>query len=153
MPPPSASAALHLIVLPSRLFIYKLPITSKLPASLVDSLIAPVAPNIPVFTSITRTGEELSIVTDVQILPTEFDVKPEGIDIPWRALKVQGPMEHSLTGILNALSEPLKAAKIPIFAISTWNTDYVLITDDNASAAVEALKSDGWTFVPERAIV
>ncbi|KZT54775.1 hypothetical protein CALCODRAFT_438074 [Calocera cornea HHB12733] len=146
MPPPSASPALHLSLLPNKLFVYQLPVSSSLPAALVDVLIAPADPHAERFTSLTRTGEELSVVTD-------FATEPPGIQLPWRALKVRGPMEHSLTGILHALSAPLKAAQIPIFAISTWNTDYVLITLDNAERAVEALKSDGWTFVPDRATV
>lgn len=65
---------------------------------------------------------------------------------PWIALKIRGPMEFSLSGILHELTRPLKAAEVPIFAISTWDTDYVLIDAKNEAAARRALTEAGWQF-------
>lgn len=55
-------------------------------------------------------------------------------------------MEFSLSGILHELTRPLKAAEIPIFAISTWYTDYVLIDAKNEAAARRVLTEAGWQF-------
>jgi len=55
-------------------------------------------------------------------------------------------MEFEITGVMCNLTTPLKAAGIPVYAISTWNTDYVLIPKAKAEQAVETLKADGWHF-------
>lgn len=57
-------------------------------------------------------------------------------------------MDLSLTGILNELTGPLKTAQVPIFASSTWNTDYVLIEERHKEAARAALEQAGWKFAP-----
>lgn len=57
-------------------------------------------------------------------------------------------MEFSLSGILHELTRPLKLAAVPIFAISTWDTDYVLIDVKNETAARQALTEAGWHFGP-----
>lgn len=75
-----------------------------------------------IFSSITRTPDELSIVcTERQI--------PEGINREggWRVLKVEGPLDFSLTGILASITVPLAEAAIPVFALSTYQTDYIMI--------------------------
>lgn len=64
----------------------------------------------------------------------------------WTALVVKGPMDLSLTGILHALTGPLGEAKVPVFASSTWDTDYVLINSGNKEKAKEALQKAGWRF-------
>jgi hypothetical protein len=66
----------------------------------------------------------------------------------WRAMVVQGPLDFSLTGILHALTGPLAAAKVSIFAISTHDTDYVLVRAADLQRAVEALSLAGHRFVP-----
>jgi hypothetical protein len=90
------------------------------------------------FLSITRTGDELSVVC------AEIDVPP-GVksDRGWRCLKVEGPLDLSLTGVLASLANPLAEARIGIFAISTFDTDYVLVKDKNLSRAVEVLVQSG----------
>jgi len=55
-------------------------------------------------------------------------------------------MDLSLTGILHELSRPLKTAGVPIFASSTWNTDYVLIEERHKEAGRAALEAAGWNF-------
>ncbi len=71
---------------------------------------------------VARTGEELSIVCEAASVPDE--VESSG---PWRALRVAGTLDHSLTGILGSLATPLADAEVPIFAVSTFDTDYVLV--------------------------
>jgi len=90
------------------------------------------------FFSITRTADELSIVC------AQADV-PEGIagEPNWRCLKVEGPLDLGLTGILVALAAPLAEAGISIFAISTFETDYLMVKAENFARAVEVLRRAG----------
>jgi len=55
-------------------------------------------------------------------------------------------MDLSLTGILHALTGPLKVAEVPVFASSTWDTDYVLINEEKQEVAKKALETEGWRF-------
>jgi uncharacterized protein len=88
--------------------------------------------------SITRTQDEVSIVCPEQRpLP---DVKCEA---GWVALKLEGPFPFSQTGILASFLQPLAEGRIPIFAISTFDTDYVLIKHENLEAALHALSNAG----------
>ncbi len=90
------------------------------------------------FFSITRTADELSIVCP------ESDA-PEGAKVEggWRAIKVEGPLDFSLMGILASITAPLAAAGVGVFAVSTYDTDYVLVKEANLEKAVSALKSRG----------
>jgi hypothetical protein len=92
------------------------------------------------FVSITRTSDELSIVCDTGVVPP--GVPMEG---PWRAFKVQGPLVMTLIGVVAALATPLADAGISIFAISTYDTDYVLVHEPDLDAAIEALVGAGHT--------
>lgn len=93
------------------------------------------------FFSICKTNEELSIVCDESNVPIEVDR-----ELGWRALKVQGPLDFSLTGILASIATPLSEANIPIFAISTFNTDYVLVKEANLAKALGVLCRAGHTI-------
>lgn len=75
-------------------------------------------------TAITRSTEELSIVCEQRLLPQDFD---GDVETDWRALKVPGPLDFSLTGILHRLTTPLAEAQISVFAVSTFDTDYLLV--------------------------
>ncbi len=90
------------------------------------------------FVSNTRTAEELSIVCPQIQVPAE--VKREG---GWRCIKVQGPLDFSLTGILASLTMPLAKAGISVFAISTYDTDYLLVKEENLKKAIEILVKKG----------
>lgn len=90
------------------------------------------------FTSITRTPEELSIVCLAGNVPPEVDSPHH-----WMCLKLEGPFPFSQTGVLLSFIEPLSSKGIPIFAISTYDTDYVLIQEEWAGAALNALKHAG----------
>lgn len=86
------------------------------------------------FFSITRTNDELSIVVTEQVIPADVQAEKG-----WRALKVEGVLDFSLTGILYSIAKPLAEAQISIFAISTFNTDYILIKEQNLERAKKAL--------------
>jgi hypothetical protein len=88
--------------------------------------------------SITRTGDELSVVCAEADLPD--DVKSER---GWRSFKVEGPLDLALTGILASLAGPLAEARINIFAVSTFDTDYVLVKEEMARRAAEVLIESG----------
>ena len=90
------------------------------------------------FISITRTSDELSIVCNEQDVPSGVKA-----DRGWRALKVEGPLDLSLTGVLASIAVPLAEAKINIFAISTFDTDYVLVKVDRVAEAIGVLRSAG----------
>ena len=92
------------------------------------------------FTSITRTSEELSIVCQKEVVP-DWIAAEHGFS----ALKIEGPLEFSLTGILSSVSAPLADAEIPIFAISTFDTDYILVKTHHCSKAVSVLENQGHT--------
>lgn len=89
-------------------------------------------------TAIVRTDDELSIVCPAAEVPA--DVRHEG---PWRALRVAGPLDFALVGILTRLTAPLEAAGIPIFAISTFDTDHILVRAADLDGAVTALRDAG----------
>lgn len=88
--------------------------------------------------SITRTPEELSLVC-------EAGNAPPGIraEYGWRAIQVKGPLDFSIVGVLAALAEPLAEAGIPIFVVSTFDTDYLLIKEKTIPQAVTALSAAG----------
>ncbi len=88
------------------------------------------------FCSITRTADEVSIVCPLGRVPD--DVRRES---GWRCLKVEGPLDFALTGILASLAVPLAQAGISIFAISTYDTDYLLVKD--LDGAVATLTGEG----------
>ncbi|HTS34724.1 MAG TPA: ACT domain-containing protein [Candidatus Solibacter sp.] len=90
------------------------------------------------FTSVTRTADELSIVCPA-------DNVPAGPHSPrrWTCLKLEGPFPFSLTGVLLAFIEPLSSNRVPIFAISTFDTDYVLIQEEFAGRALNILREAG----------
>jgi uncharacterized protein len=87
------------------------------------------------FTSITRTPDELSIVCPTDNLPPDVN-SPQR----WICLKLEGPFPFSQTGVLLSFIEPLSKNGIPIFAISTYDTDYVLIPEEFAAAAIANLQ-------------
>ncbi|KAH7106104.1 ACT domain-containing protein [Auriculariales sp. MPI-PUGE-AT-0066] len=140
MPPPSPSPALHLQLLSQRFAVFQLAANERPPPGLLDALCDPANQK---FVSITRANDELSIVCDRECL-TEGDATraPE----QWMCIKVVGPMDLGLTGILSSMTAPLRVANVPIFVVSTWNTDWLLVNASKGQQAVAALKADGWTF-------
>ena len=90
------------------------------------------------FISITRTADELSIVCPVDHVPKEF-----ATELRWVCLKIEGPFPFSQTGVLLSFIEPLSNNAIPIFAISTYDTDYVLIPQEHRERVLALLEEAG----------
>jgi hypothetical protein len=90
------------------------------------------------FFSVTRTSDELSIVTAFTNVPAQMSS-----DSKWRVLKVHGPFALNEVGVLAALVAPLSKAAISIFVISTYDTDYLLINEKQCDAAISALENEG----------
>ena len=90
-------------------------------------------------TSITSTDEELSLVCAADPVPDDV-THTAG----WRALKVRGPLDFSLVGILAGISGTLADAGVSIFAISTYDTDYILVRGAELEAAVTTLRTAGY---------
>lgn len=88
--------------------------------------------------SVTRTSDELSIVCAERNVPEGVKSEPG-----WACLKVHGPFEFSLSGVLNSLTQPLANAGVGIFAISTYNTDYLMVKKENLEEAIQALTQAG----------
>ncbi len=93
-----------------------------------------------VFSSITRTADELSIVCPAVQVPAQ--VKCER---GWRMLKLRGPLPFSATGILHSVLTPLAEARISVFTVSTFDTDYVLVQSAALTPACAALRAYGHT--------
>lgn len=92
------------------------------------------------FWSLTRTDDEVSLVmAEGNIVPAEAMVEED-----WRLLRVAGTLDFSLVGILAKLSKVLADASVSIFALSTFDTDYLLIKDDQLSEALRALTDAGY---------
>lgn len=97
------------------------------------------------FSSITRTIDELSIVTMQNKVPSGAKANRG-----WRALKVRGAIDFSEVGVLNSIANPLARASISIFAISTFNADYILVKEEMLENAINALHSAGHTILQDR---
>lgn len=93
--------------------------------------------------SVTRTREELSVVCLEACVP--IGVRCER---GWLALKVEGPLDFGLTGILDALTDPLARAGVSIFAVSTFDTDYLMIREAQLEEAEAALRAAGHSLRP-----
>jgi hypothetical protein len=100
------------------------------------------------FFSITRTGDELSVVTEISRVPPGVHSQPG-----WRVFKVHGPFVLSEVGVLASLASPLAEAKVSLFAISTFDTDYLLVNASQLSTAVAALVGAGHKVLSSDAAV
>ena len=92
------------------------------------------------FCFIARTDEEISLVCPSQTVPANALQVDEG----WKAFRVQGVLDFSLIGILAEISGILAQQKISVFAISTYNTDYILTKAESFEKAITALQENGY---------
>ncbi|MFD4675373.1 ACT domain-containing protein [Lentzea sp. NPDC058450] len=95
-----------------------------------------------VLVSVTRTPAELSIIG-----PASFELDGEAAEKGWRLLTVRGPLEFTLTGIMAALAGELAAAGVSLFALSTYDTDHLLVKQTDLGRAVVALRAAGHELV------
>lgn len=128
----TVNASLRLVVLETPLSVCKVA-----DASGVDlDRIAP-----PLFFA--HTADELSLVCPSSSVPTTSCVERED---GWRALRVEGTLEFSLTGIIAGISSVLAASGVPVFCVSTFDTDYVLVKEDRLAQALRALDTAGYVL-------
>jgi hypothetical protein len=93
------------------------------------------------FVSLTRTDHELSVVCMQENVPNEIQAERN-----WRCVQVQGAFDFSAAGVHVSLAVPLAEAKISILAIATYETDYLLIQEDDLKRAEQVLKDAGHSF-------
>ena len=119
---------LNLTVLPYQLGICRLEPDQALPAWALQRP----------FYHISRTLDELSIICETQIIPGDVKCEPG-----WRAIKLEGPFDFSLIGIMLSAAAPLAEAGISILSISTFDTDYILVKEAHIAGAIKALAGAG----------
>ena len=88
------------------------------------------------------TDEEKSLVCPIRLVPDNTVERDDG----WKAFRIKGTLDFSLIGILAAISKVLAEGEIGIFAISTFNTDYILTKSENFERAIGLLQSAGYSF-------
>ena len=125
---PTPTHQLRLRVVPGRFAVCRLPSASELPSWANDGA----------FVSITRARDELSIVCDESQVPAGTQCERD-----FAALGVEGTLAPDLVGVMVSIATPLADAGIPILAIGTYDTDYVLVRESDLEAAVAALRGAG----------
>jgi uncharacterized protein len=113
---------IDLIPLPDKFVIYQVQDIREIPLEILESD----------FFSVTKTGEEISILTNSPASFFGIESEPG-----WRGFKVDGILDFSLVGIIHALATPMKENNISVFVISTFNTDYLFVKEDNFERAIE----------------
>jgi hypothetical protein len=117
---------LTLSVLPGRLAIARMPADAALPAPPAGAA---------ALWSLTRTADELSLVCDEAAAPRDAQRVERG----WKALHVHGPIPFDVTGVIAGLTTSLATAGIPVFVISTYDTDYLMVREAHLERALEVL--------------
>jgi hypothetical protein len=123
---------LSIAILPETFAVCTLPRDERIPAWVF---------NLP-FWSVMRSDEEISLILADEIVPSGW-TSNRG----WRALKVEGPLDFTLTGILASIATPLAQASISIFALSTYNTDFVLVKSERLQQAIQSLANAGFKII------
>ncbi len=123
---------MNLTLLPDRLAVCRLEPDSPFPRWLPQAGLL----------NLTRTADELSVVCIELAVPATVTMAGG-----WRALQVEGPLDFSLVGVLAKLSGALAEAGVSLFAISTYDTDYVLVRQEQLATARKALIAAGHTVV------
>lgn len=90
-----------------------------------------------------KTEEELSLVCITKDVPDNTLEREDG----WKAFRIQGVLDFSLIGILSKISTLLAESGIGIFAVSTYNTDYILVKEENFAKALNVLSGNGYTII------
>ena len=90
------------------------------------------------FYSVTRTFDELSIVCSENLIPTDCNCHRG-----WKCLQIAGPLNLAATGILASLTIPLARAGVSVFALSTYDTDYLMVRQKDLKVAIETLSGEG----------
>ena len=96
------------------------------------------------FYSMTKTEDELSVVCDMALIPDDILCERD-----WRVLKIEGPLDFALVGILSLISKVLADCSVSIFAVSTYDTDYILVKEKDRELAITSLKEAMYEVVNE----
>ncbi|GAB2820562.1 ACT domain-containing protein [Lentzea nigeriaca] len=127
-------------VRPGEYTVTRLAADAPLPAGLLDLT--------DVLVSVTRTPDELSIIAPSSFaMPSPAAWSQSKTEKGWRLLTVRGPLEFTLTGIMAALAGELAAAGVSLFAVSTYDTDHLLVKHGDLGRAVLALRAAGHELV------
>ncbi|HUQ60062.1 ACT domain-containing protein [Lentzea sp.] len=121
-------------VQPGEYTVTRLATDAAVPAGLLDLT--------GVLVSVTRTPDEVSVIA-----PSSFPLGGDSAEKGWRLLTVRGPLEFTLTGIMAALAGELAAAGVSLFALSTYDTDHLLVKQTDLDRAVVALRAAGHELV------
>ncbi len=92
------------------------------------------------FFFLSKTDEEISLVCETQYVPSNTTHREDG----WKAFRIQGTLDFSLIGILSKITTILAENKIGIFAVSTYNTDYILVKEENLEKSMRVLGEAGY---------
>ena len=90
-----------------------------------------------------KTDEELSLACRTEDTPAATVERDDG----WKGFRIEGVLEFSMVGILSKLSGILAENEIGLFAVSTYNTDYILVKEANFAKALEVLAAEGYSIV------
>lgn len=127
----------------TRLVVVRLPPSLPIPPWILDAM------SDTNFISITKTTDELSLVCPENIVPTTTPTTGMKMESGWTAFQVRGPLDFAWTGILAGLAQPLAAQNVSIFAISTYDTDYILVKEEMAQKTAAVLRELGHNVVQE----
>jgi len=122
-------SALNLVVLPDRWCVCRAAPETAVPAEVLNQ---------PFF-CVMRTHEELSLVVPDSLVLNNFEREED-----WRIFQVKGPLDFALTGVLSSLTGPLAKASISIFALSTFDTDYLMVKGEKLAEAIVVLRQAGF---------
>lgn len=95
------------------------------------------------FIFVSKTDKENSLVCPIEKIPANA----VNVEKPWRAFRIAGTLDFSLIGILSAVSSVLAENKIGIFAVSTYDTDYIFTKEENFDSAINALKNAEYKII------
>ena len=123
---------LRFSILPGMFNIHRLSNDAEVPAEIYKSE----------FYSVTKSEDELSIV-----IADELKIESDKCEENWKCLKIAGPLDFNLTGVIAGISKILADDKISIFAVSTFDTDYILVKNEKLDDAVTALESNGHKLI------
>ena len=121
-----------LAALPDKFVIHSLPVQIQIPTPVLNASLY----------FIGKTHEELSIV-----VPQTVHVDSDESDTDWRVLEVLGPLELSMVGIMAQIGNVLATAKVSIFIVSTFETDFFLVKQKDLEIAANALENDGYKVI------
>lgn len=121
-----------LAVLPDTFVIHSLPVSAQIPTQVLNSSLY----------FIGKTHEELSIV-----IPESIHIESDDSDTDWKVMEVLGPLELSMVGIMAQIGNVLAAAKVSIFIVSTFETDFFLVKSKDLHTAAQALEQDGYKVI------